>query len=524
MAATIRYAFREDPLNVYMLTEGATDYPRYTQILALRKREVALNFLSDYYFIDSKSASSAQLTKLGQEVQNKNWTNNYQYVVRVDTQLEVVIRRSLFEKLSQTFYPLWTPDVPLSFFGDQPSGFIVFLRVYRVRSELTEKYLLKGRMGSAQIIQLYDDQIPTSFSADILEPVISGNRFEYLKEEILYLLKKENALIATYHNDTEGNSRLKERIDAAKILQPRERQYNPDAEIDMAQIDYPRLYAEIKAIAPTMSDFVDYVSEIKPAQINEADYLMPSAKAGVQSAIDRIIEMNMRSALRYALWYHNRYGVDIEDATNEAMTGIIIALDKYDPESANKFAVYCGLWMRQIMNRNLHIGEYTVRFPVHMREKLRPLMDYLEEHDCYDCDCGRFCEEAIEKASETVGGNTLDGIHYLSILARPDCIEDLIEQEDMFSDEGQFESDMISSLFEEELRLAADDALSTLREREIEVIKKRYGIDCAEMTLEQIGQEYSLTRERIRQIEAKAIKRMTHPSRRKKLKSFWEEL
>ena len=77
------------------------------------------------------------------------------------------------------------------FFGDQPSGFIVFLRVFRVRSELTDDLLAKGRMGSSQIFQLYDNQTATSVPADILEPVISDNKFEYVKEEIVYLLKKE---------------------------------------------------------------------------------------------------------------------------------------------------------------------------------------------------------------------------------------------------------------------------------------------------------------------------------------------
>lgn len=524
MTATIRYAFRDDPLNAYMMTEGVTEYPQYVQIMAFRKREVALSFLPEYFFIDSKSSSTGQLTKLGQEVQNKHWANSFQYVARVDAQLEVIVRRSLFEKISQNFYPLWTPDVPLSFFGDQPSGFIVFLRVFRVRSELTDDLLAKGRMGSSQIFQLYDNQTATSVPADILEPVISDNKFEYVKEEIVYLLKKENALIAEYPNTSEGIQKLQERVDAAKILQPKTRLFNPGSDIDMAQIDYPRLYADIKSIAPSMSGFVEYVSEIKPAQIGETDYLMPAAKAGDYFAKERIIEMNMRSALRYALWYHNRYGIDLEDATNEALSGIIIALQKYDPSSANKFTIYCGLWMRQIMNRNLHIGEYAVRFPVHMREKLRPLMDYLSEHDCYECRCGQYCKEAINEASLITGGDELDAIHYLSILSCPSSIDEMLDQEDALSDNGLFENKMIADIFNEEMRNTVADALLTLKEREGEVLKKRYGIRTPEMTLAQIGQEYSLTRERIRQIEAKAIRKMRHPVRGRDLKPFWEEL
>lgn len=67
-----KYAFRDDPLNAYMMTEGIAEYPQYVQIMAFRKREVALSFLPEYFFIDSKSSSTGQLTKLGQEVQNKH--------------------------------------------------------------------------------------------------------------------------------------------------------------------------------------------------------------------------------------------------------------------------------------------------------------------------------------------------------------------------------------------------------------------------------------------------------------------
>ena len=87
------------------------------------------------------------LTEYGEEVSNKNWENNYQYVARVDSQIEFVVRRSLLEKLQESFYPIWTADTYINYFDTNPSGFIVLLKVYRAKRPIDPVLLEKGRQG-----------------------------------------------------------------------------------------------------------------------------------------------------------------------------------------------------------------------------------------------------------------------------------------------------------------------------------------------------------------------------------------
>ena len=97
--------------------------------------------------------------------------------IEYDEAMNKFYNSEVFEKLVDTFYPAWRPNAPLSYYGDQPSGFIVFLRVYRVQDKLDERLLIKGRQGSSQIIQLYNEQGITSVETEILEPVLHKELF-----------------------------------------------------------------------------------------------------------------------------------------------------------------------------------------------------------------------------------------------------------------------------------------------------------------------------------------------------------
>ena len=521
--ALIKYAFRDNPLNVYMLTEGAVESNRYTQILAFRKREVALSFLNDLFYLDSKTPAPEFLTPVGEATKRKNWKNPLTFVAKVDSQVEFVIKPGLFEKLTDSFYPAWKPNVPLAFFGDQPSGFIVFLRVYRTQQPLDENLLAKGRQGSSQIMRLYKGLEATSVEADLQDPVITDNRCEIIKEEIVYTLKKENAFISIFQNDAEGRELLKARTEASKSLTPRYslRKFDPTAEIDMAQSNYEEIYKEICRIAPSMQSFVDYVAAIKPSQMGETDYLMPAAKQGDLSARQRIIEMNMRTALRYALSLYKTYDVDIEAAVQESLIAILTALDKYSPDADSKFSTYAHLWMRTSVDRFLPIGEYVARFPVHFLERALPVLRFLHDHDCEACSVGEFCEESLSLAKEALACNDDEARQFLILFTPPVSIEEEKENDSLDSSTYDMEQTIIEEITKEELQGAMRNAMKSLPERQRFVLERRYGLTGKAATLEEVGQELDVTRERIRQIENKALQRMRHPSRAKFIKSFY---
>lgn len=524
---TINYAFRDDPLNVYMLTEGVCDSKKYTQFMAFRKREVAVNLLTECFVLDSKAPGYGTLTPVGCDVLEKKWQNTYGYCAYIESQIEFVIRRSTLEHILPTFYPLWTTDVLLSFFGDQPSGFITILRVYKLSTGIEEALFAKGRQGSSQTIQLYHGQNPTSVNVDVLDPVIPDGRFQYLKEELIYSLKKDNALIAVYENNDAGCRSLKDRIEAGRVLRTKnERIFDPDAgtDVDMAQIDYSLLYKEVRQISPEMRRLVDYISRIKPAQIGEADYLIEKLENGDRSVKQRIIEMNMRSALRFGLYMHKKYGSDLEEATGEALFGLVVALDKYDGQKDSKFSIYAAMWMRQVLSRFLPVGKTGVHFAVHLRPKLFQVLEFLNSHICADCSSGQYCEESISYVMQIMECGRRDSIRILSLLFPHESLDEMLEGEVEISDFGLAAESMERYIFQDELKSCVADSLQILRDRESEVIRGRYGFDGDVMTLEQLGSTYSLTRERIRQIEANAIRKLQKKRCHKLLNDFWLEL
>ncbi len=520
----IRYALREDPYNVYQLTEGSAISRKHTQISIFRKREISVGFLSDYYYLDSRTKPMAgRLTPHGEEVRDLNWDNPYYYIVKVDSQIEFIVRRSLFEKLQESFAPIWAADTNINFYGDQPSGYMALLRVYRVKEPLNVTLLEKGRQGSAQIMKLYSpDKEEIAISTSIIEPVLSDARFEYLKDEILSLLKRENAFIALYNNTPDGIKLLNQRVEADRALKPKiERSYDPDSTADMAQTDYAELYRKLIQKVPGLEMLVNYVREVQPARWGEIDALTTEYQNGDSSVRQRIIDTHLRYAMRTALWVSERYRVDLEDAIQESIIGLLIATDKYSRDYDGTFGNYAPLWMRQNMLRELPIAEEICRLPVHFFERFMPIVDWIYENQ-YRIDVDdSFRAEAIQKIQQTFDCEPLTAINYLSLALPPESIEMAIERDDdELSDLGAFMNELDNSLDRESFTKRADAIFDMLNPREADIFKKRVGWGYKEMTLEEIGAEYDLTRERIRQIEGKALRRLRHPTKIKIFRDY----
>ena len=390
--------------------------------------------------------------------------------------------------------------------------------------ELLARSKKKGKLESAELMEAVDDLNLEGEQMDQLYDSLEALNIDISAEEdLLAELPEEgpaaeeiagmeeeelvdpNTLVNSFSIDDPVRMYLKE-IGKVALLTPEE-------EVNLAQAMSAGNEAEQK------------LAELR-RQREEGAEIDPALEAALrkqyrtgETAKQKLAEANLRLVVSIAKRYVGR-GMLFLDLIQEGNLGLIKAVEKFDCTKGFKFSTYATWWIRQAITRAIADQARTIRIPVHMVETINKVIrvsrQLLQElgHDPSPNEIAAEMNMPVDKVREI-----------MKIAQEPVSLETPIGEEedshlgDFIPDEGASEPSEAASftLLKEQLM----DVLSTLTPREEKVLKLRFGIeDGRTRTLEEVGKEFNVTRERIRQIEAKALRKLRHPSRSKKLKDF----
>ena len=300
---------------------------------------------------------------------------------------------------------------------------------------------------------------------------------------------------------------------------------NLDDGLDLRNIEEEELIDPVDLAAEYSLDdpvrmYLKEIGQVKLLSAEEEVELAKRVSEGDQEAKNKLTEANLRLVVSIAKKYSGR-GLHILDLIQEGNTGLIRAVDKFDWTKGNKFSTYATWWIRQAITRAIADQARTIRVPVHMVEVI---------NKATRCNRKLVQELGREPTMEEIAAEL--GLPVEKIIEATRTAADTLSLDTPVGDE---EDTSIGSFVEDErtpgpadatsnalLAEALKEILGTLTEREADVLRMRFGMyDGRTHTLEEVGQIFGVTRERIRQIENKAIRKLRHPSRAKKIRDFY---
>ncbi len=274
------------------------------------------------------------------------------------------------------------------------------------------------------------------------------------------------------------------------------------------------------AVTDPVRQYLRDIGKVSLLNATDEIELAKKAEKGEKRSRDKLISANLRLVVSIAKKYVGR-GMSLLDLIEEGNIGLMRAVDKYDWRRGYKFSTYATWWIRQAITRAIADQARTIRIPVHMVETInrfnrtqRQLMQEL----------GR--EPTPEEVAKVLGIDEAKAREIIKVSQEPTSLETPVGDEDdshlgdFIADQGLQPDEQATR---ELLKIHLDEVLDSLSPREKRVLQLRFGLeDGKQRTLEEVGREFGVTRERIRQIEAKAIRKLKHPTRAKKLRDYLE--
>ena len=282
------------------------------------------------------------------------------------------------------------------------------------------------------------------------------------------------------------------------------------------------VFGDSSSASNAMKMYLKEIEEYKMLTANEEIELAKDIDNSIPEAKEKFINANYRLVVSIAKKYRKE-NVDMLDLIQAGNIGLIKAVEKYDYKKGFKFSTYATWWIKQSITRYIDDCENTIRIPVHLHQRInfikrkkQELSNELQREPSLD-ELAEVCDMEPDKVLEILKRDK--NVVSLDTPIKEDEDSSLVE---FIPSDANLDDVVIHEVEQKNLREKIDELLTGLNDQEQKVLRMRFGLDDDDpKTLEEIGKVFGVTRERIRQIEAKAIRKLRHPSRLKQLKNFY---